>query len=370
VAVDLKPVNVGVIGCGNIFAQYVTGIRKYPVLNLVACADLSMDLAIAKGATFNIPRVLTVDALLSDPDIDLVINLTIPAAHAEVSLKAIAAGKHVYSEKPFATERADAKRIIEEAHKKGVLVGCAPDTFLGGGLQTCRKLIDEGWIGVPVAATAFFASHGPEAWHPNPFFFYEKGGGPLLDMGPYYVTALISLLGPVRRVSGSARISTKERIATSEAQFGKVVPVHIPTHVAGVLDFASGPVASLVASFDVWAHNLPRIEIYGSQGALSVPDPNTFSGPVRIKRANAKDWSDIPLTHDDTMVRGIGPADMAYAIRTKRAHRASGAMAMHTLDVLFSLYDSSDSGKHIALETTCDQPAPLPLGLLQGTLDS
>lgn len=365
-----KRVKVGIIGCGNIFAQYVKGIRKYPILELVACADVNMDAAAAKAAEQGVPRVLGVDALLADPEIELVVNLTIPAAHAEVSLAAISAGKHVYSEKPLAVTRADGRRIIDAAAEKGLLVGCAPDTFLGGGLQTCRKLIDDGWIGSPVAATAFFAGHGPEAWHPNPFFFYQRGGGPLLDLGPYYITALISLLGPVRRAVGSARISFGERIATSEQHYGKRIPVEVPTHVASVLDFASGPVASLITSFDVWAHNLPRIEIYGSDGTLSVPDPNTFGGPVQVRRAGAKEWSQIPLTHDDSMVRGIGPADMAYAIRSGRAHRASGAMAYHTLDVMEALIESSERGAHVLIESSCAQPAPIPTGLLPGTLDA
>lgn len=368
-AAALAPVRVGVIGCGNIFTQYVTGIRKYPILDLVACADLNMDVARSRAAELNVPRAVTVEELLADPSIELVINLTIPAAHAGVSLSAIAAGKHVYSEKPLAASRADAARILAEAAARGVRVGCAPDTFLGGGLQTCRKVIEDGWIGTPVAATAFFAGHGPEAWHPNPFFFYEEGGGPLLDMGPYYITALVSLLGPVRRVSGSARISVPERIATSQVHFGARIPVHTPTHIAGTLDFVSGAVATLITSFDVWAHNLPRIEIYGTDGSLSVPDPNTFSGPVRLRRASANDWSDVPLSHDDTMVRGVGPADMAYAIRTGRAHRASGALAAHALDVMFSLFDSSDKDAHVLLGSTCTQPAPLPLDLLPGTLD-
>jgi predicted dehydrogenase len=365
----IKPVKVGVIGCGNIFAQYVEGLRMYRILDLVACADIDLAVATVKAKEHAIPHAESVETLLADPEIEIVVNLTVPKTHAQVSLAIIEAGKHVYSEKPLAITREDASAMIDAAQRKGVLVGCAPDTFLGGGLQTSRKLIDDGWIGFPVAATAFFAGHGPEAWHPNPFFFYQTGGGPMLDLGPYYITALISLLGPVKRAVASARISFPERIATSEQHFGKHIPVEVPTHVAGVLDFASGPVASLITSFDVWSHHLPRIEIYGSEGTLSVPDPNTFGGPVLVRRAGAKDWSEIPLSHDDSMVRGVGPADMAYALRTGRNHRASGALAFHALDVMFSLIESSEREAHIAIQSTCEQPAAIPTGLLHGTLD-
>ena len=196
-------VKVGIIGCGNIFSAYAKGLRVFDILELAACADIDMARARAKAEEFNVPRACTVDELLADPAIEIVVNLTVPKTHAEVSLQIIEAGKHVYSEKPLAVTREDGGRILAAAKARGLLVGCAPDTFLGGGLQTCRKLIDDGWIGRPVAATAFMAGHGVEAWHPNPFFYYQKGGGPVFDMGPYYLTALINLLGPARRVTGA-----------------------------------------------------------------------------------------------------------------------------------------------------------------------
>ena len=364
---------VGIIGCGNISNQYFKGCAAFDILEVVACADIDMARAKAKADEHGV-QAYTVDEMLNAPDIDIIINLTVPAAHAEVTLAAIANGKHVQSEKPLALTREDGQKILKAARENDVVVGCAPDTFLGGGLQTCRKLIDDGWIGAPVAASAFMLGHGPEAWHPNPDFFYKVGGGPMFDMGPYYLTALVHLLGPVKRVSGSAQISFPTRYATSSQlppeQFGHAIEVEIPTHVAGVMDFASGVVATLVTSFDVWSHSLPRIEIYGTHGTLSVPDPNTFRGPVRVRRAGAEDWSDIPLTHSDQVGRGIGVADLAYAARSGRSNRASGALGYHVLDLMHAFHDSSTNGEHIELQSSVERPAPLPIGLMAGTLDN
>jgi predicted dehydrogenase len=363
-------VKIGLIGVGNISGQYVKGCRAFDILGLAACADLDMERARAKGKEYDIARVYTVDELLADPDIQIVVNLTVPKAHAEVSLKIIDAGKHVYSEKPLALNRDDGRKIVEAAQARGVRVGCAPDTFLGGGLQTCRKLIDDGEIGDPVAATAFMASHGPESWHPNPDFYYQPGGGPMFDMGPYYLTALVHLMGPVKRVTGSARQTFSERTATSPMHYGRKLPVEVPTHYAGVMDFASGAVGTIITSFDVWKHHLPNIEIYGSEGSLSVPDPNTFGGEVRLYKAGDKDWRSIPLTHSDQVGRGIGVADMAYAITHTRPQRASGDLAYHVLDLMQAFEDSSASGRHIEIASTCAQPAPLPVGLPKGQLDA
>lgn len=364
-------VRVGIIGCGNIFPQYIQGCRAFEILDVVACADVDLSRAQARAAEYGGGlRACSVAELLADPAIQIVVNLTVPSVHAEISLQAIAAGKHVHSEKPLAITNADGTRVIAAARVKGVRVSCAPDTFLGGGLQTCRKLIDDGAIGVPVAATAFMAGHGPEAWHPNPFFFYQVGGGPLFDMGPYYLTALVHLLGPVKRVTASARISFPERTATSQALYGQKIKVEIPTHIAGVLDFHSGAVGTLITSFDVWHHQLPRIEIYGSEGSLSVPDPNAFGGPVLLRRADDPQWREMPLAYSDTVGRGIGVADLAYAARSGRPQRASGEMAYHVLEIMNALGEASDRGLHINLQSTCDQPAPLPLNLPAGVLDA
>lgn len=365
----MDKLRVGIIGCGNIFPAYVKGSRAFKILDVVACADILVYRAEERAREFGIPKFYSVDDILKDPDIDIVVNLTVPAAHAEVSLAALAAGKHVHSEKPLAITRTDGQRIIGVGKAANLRVGGAPDTFLGGGLQTCRKLIDDGVIGVPVAATAFMASRGPESWHPNPDFFYKVGGGPLFDMGPYYLTALVHLLGPVRRVTGSVRASFPERIATSKALNGHRISVEVPTHIAGVLDFTGGAIATMITSFDVWSHNLPRIEIYGSEGSLSVPDPNTFGGPVKLRLGGETEWKEVPLTHSADVARGIGVADMAYGITYGRAHRASGDLAYHVLDLMHCFVDASESGTHIMVESTCAQPAPLPVGLPVGELD-
>jgi predicted dehydrogenase len=361
-------VKIGIVGTGNIFGAYVKGCRTYGILEIAACADLNRHLAEARAEEFGIPRACSVEELLADPEIQIVVNLTVPLAHAEVSLAAIRAGKHVQSEKPLAVTRQDGQKILAAARESGVRVGCAPDTFLGGGQQTCRKLIDDGWIGEPVAAVAFLIRAGPEGWHPNPDFFYQVGGGPLFDVGPYYLTGLIHLLGQVERVTGSTRISFPERVATSGGTRRRI-PVEVPTHVTGVLDFANGPLATLITSFDVWASNLPHIEVYGSEGSLSVPDPNIFGGQVRVCRAGASEWSEVPLTHGDEMGRGIGVADLAYALTCGRPHRASGELAYHVLDVMHALEQASQSGRHVEIESRCERPAPLPLGLALGELD-
>lgn len=304
---------------------------------------------------------------MADPDVQLVVNLTPPAAHADVCLAALEGGKHVYVEKPLAVTRADGLKILEKAKAKGLRVGGAPDTFLGGGLQTSRKLIDDGWIGEPVAATAFIMGPGHERWHPDPDFYYQPGGGPLFDMGPYYITTLISLMGPVRRVTGSAKISYPERIITSQPRRGEIIKVNTPTHISGVLDFANGAAGTLITSFDVWHHTLPHIEVYGTEGSLQVPDPNTFGGPVRLRRKGDTEWREMPLTHTYTEnTRGIGVADMASAIINGRPHRANGDMTLHVLDILHGILEASEDGKHIHLTTTCDRPAALPLHLTKG----
>ena len=363
-------VSVGLIGCGNISGAYIKGCRAFHILDVVACADLDVSRAQAKAEEYGGIRACTVGELLGDPEIQIAVNLTVPTAHAEVSLAAIEAGKHVHSEKPLAINRADGHRILSSARENEVLVGCAPDTFLGGGLQTSRKLIDDGWIGEPVAATAFMTGHGPESWHPQPHSFYRVGAGPMFDMGPYYLTALVSLLGPVARVTARTRISFPHRLITSQPHFGQEIDVQVPTHVAGVLDFDSGVLGTIITSFDVWAANLPRIEVYGSEGSISVPDPNLFGGPVRVWRAEVGEWKDIPLTHRDDVRRGIGVADMAYALSYGRSHRANGELAYHVLDIMQAFDETASAGSHVAITSRCQRPVPLPLGLRRGELDA
>jgi predicted dehydrogenase len=361
--------NIGIIGCGAISGIYLQSPRTFPILNIVACADLDSAKAEAKAAEYGI-QARSIEDLLGDPTIHLVLNLTIPGAHAAVDLDALHHGKSVYSEKPFALSKEQAKPILELAAAQNLRVGCAPDTFLGGGMQTCRKLIDDGWIGEPVAATAFMMSHGHEHWHPSPEFYYKAGGGPMFDMGPYYLSALIHLLGPVRRVTGSTRTTFAERTVTSEPLSGTKIQVDVPTHVVGVLDFTAGPVATIITTFDVWSADLPRIEIYGTEGTLSVPDPNTFGGPVRIRRLRENNWSEVPILYPYTAnSRGLGVADMAHAIETGRPHRASGELAFHVLDIMESIHVASEQDAHVTLSSCCERPAPFPLDAVPGVIE-
>lgn len=362
---------VGIIGCGFISGIYLENAKRFGLLEVAACADLVPERAAARAAECGAATARGMDELLADPDIGIVLNLTTPKAHAEVGRAVLESGKNLYNEKPLAIELAEAGYLLSAARKYGLLVGCAPDTFLGAGLQTCRKLIDDGIIGEPVAATAFMTCHGHESWHPDPEFYYQIGGGPMFDMGPYYLTALVSLMGPVRRVTGSARITFPERVITSQPKSGGRIAVEVPTHVAGVLDFASGAVGTIITSFDVWAAELPRIEIYGTDGTLSVPDPNTFGGPVRLHLAGGDAWVDVPLTHVHARnSRGLGVADMASALCSGRPHRASGEMAYHVLDVMHAIHNASREDRHIMIQSTCSRPASLPPGLKEYTLDA
>ena len=248
-------------------------------------------------------------------------------------------------------------------------MGCAPDTFLGGGLQTARKAIDDGQIGAPIAATAVFMSHGPESWHPNPGIFYQKGAGPLFDMGPYYLTALVHLMGPVARVSASARMSFPERIATSEDLMGTRLPVEVNTHVAGTLEFASGAIASVITSFDVWGHHLPMLEIHGEDASMNIGDPNFFHGVNHVLKGGTRDWVEIPHSHTINIGRGAGVADMAYAIQSGRPHRVSGDLAFHVLDIMCALEESAAQGRRSRWRARWSSRRRCRTGLADGVLD-
>lgn len=366
----MKPVKVGIVGCGNICNTYMQAGNTFDILEIAACSDIIMDRAVAKAKEWNIPHAYTLDEMLADPEISIIINLTVPKAHAEIAFAAVEAGKNIHNEKPLTIDRNDAKKLLKLADEKGVRVGCAPDTFLGAGLQTCRKLIDDGVIGEPIGASAFFTGHGPESWHPDPEFFYKPGAGPMFDMGPYYLTALINLISPVKSVLGSTRITFPERIIGSEPHKGEKITVETPTHITGIMEFENGAIGTILTSFDVWAAELPRIEIYGTKGTMSVPDPNCFGGPVKIFTEAEPVWKEYPLTHGYAeQSRGIGAADMAYAIQSGRPHRANGNLAYHVLDLMHSFHDASNMGKRIEMEKVCSRPKPLPVGLEHGKLD-
>lgn len=364
----METTKLGIVGCGNISGIYFKNLcTVFSNVAVKACADLDPERTAAKIKEYPAVQACTLDEMLADPEIKIIVNLTTPQGHFPVAMQAVAAGKHVYSEKPLTLTRDEGQKLLAAAAQAGVMVGNAPDTFLGAGIQTCRRLIEDGVIGTPIGAQAFMLCHGHESWHPDPEFYYKVGGGPMFDMGPYYLTALVSLLGPVKRVTGSTRISFAQRTITSAKKNGQIIDVEVPTHVTGIMDFASGAIGTITTSFDVWASETPRIEIFGSEGSLSVPDPNTFGGPVRIRLRGDKEWRELPLTCGfEPNGRGIGPSDMADAIRTGRLHRANGDLAYHVLDLMHAFHDASANGSHVAIESTCEKPALMPEGLFNG----
>lgn len=358
------PVTVGIIGAGVISDRYLSNARRFAGLTMVAIADLDPTKSRARAEQHGI-TALSVDELLADAGIEVVVNLTVPSAHAEVNRAVIYAGKHVYSEKPLATDRVAGADLLALAQQRGLLVGCAPDTFLGAGLQTARSVLDAGVIGTPIAATAFMVGFGPERWHPDPAFFYAPGAGPLFDVGPYYLSMLVHLFGPIAAVNASAVIGRATRPIFSEPRRGQLIEVTTPTHVSAQLEFVNGPATTMITSFDVPASELPRGEVYGSEGTLSLPDPNTFGGPVKVKRLNEPDWTVQPLDRRfGEESRGLGLADMAASIRSGDSesgrHRASGALALHVLDAMQSILESAEARSWRTLTTSCRQPEPLP----------
>jgi predicted dehydrogenase len=365
----MKPVGIGVIGCGNISAAYLTAARKFPILRIVSLSDANSEAAAARGREFDLPA-RPVEATLADPEVEIILNLTVPKAHVDVGLSAIAAGKHVHSEKPLGVALAEARRLVDAAARAGLRLGCAPDTFLGGAHQTARARLDEGLIGRPVGGTAFFMCPGHELWHPNPGFYYLAGAGPMLDMGPYYITDLVNLLGPVAKVVGAATRTRDERVIPSGLREGERIPVEVATHVTGTLMFASGAAVAMTMSFDVAKHRHAPIEIYGETGTLIVPDPNVFGGEIEIAEAGG-DWRPVPTEHAyaDGNYRILGLADMAQAIRAGRPHRASGALAFHVLETMEAFQLSSDSGRAVEIASRVERPAPMPASLKTGELD-
>jgi predicted dehydrogenase len=359
-------IGVGVLGCGAISRAYLESLRHFGTVEVLACADLVPARAARRVEQFGVPRACTPEELLADPAVDLVLNLTRGAAHFEVSLAIVDAGKSVYSEKPLCARFEDGRILLGRARHAGVRVGVAPSTFLGGRLQTARALLDEGAIGEPVAACAQLLDgrHDTE-WESDSTASYQLGAGPVLDMGPYYATALVHLLGPARRVSGSARRVVDEFVARAGGSTGQTIPVAVPTHAAATIDFAAGPIASLVLSFDAPATRLSGegLEIYGTEGTLSLGDPNALGGPVHLARAE-DEWEEVPLRwpHVSDACWAIGVADMAEAMLDERPHRASGELGLHVLELLEGVYVSSDTGRAVQLTTTCERPEPLPVG--------
>lgn len=369
----MNKVKVGVIGCGKISWIYLKNCsQSFKNLEVAACADLVPEFARKQAEEFQIKRACTVEELLADSEIEIVVNLTVPKAHAAVNLSVLRAGKHVYTEKPFALNAADADQVIELARTQGLRVGCAPDTFLGGGLQTCRKMIDEGAIGIPYAASGLILmGTAYDGMRPNFQSYLQLGWDPLFDMAPYYLTALVNLLGPVRKVTGFTNQVHRTIVITNpqSPHFGETVPVEAPMNTAATLEFASGAVATLQAAKESFGYT-PRLEIYGTEGILYVTDPNMFGGTIRLQQSNGI-ISEVPYTHGySENSRGIGIADMGYALRSGRPHRANGELARHVLDITLGIFESARTERHVAITTHCDRPTPLPLGLNHGELDN
>jgi predicted dehydrogenase len=360
---------IGVMGCGNISTTYFKFVPLFKGIEIVGCADLNPEVAKTRAEEYGV-KAMKPSELLASKDIDLVLNLTVPNAHFNVSLAAVKAGKHVYSEKPLVLSMKDGTALKKAADTKKVRVGCAPDTFLGGAHQRARKAIDDGLIGKITSGTAIVMSHGMEHWHPNPDFFFKPGGGPILDLGPYYIANLINLIGPVKRVVALTSMAQKSRTITSEPRAGQKIPVKTPTNIQALLEFANGTTVSLIASWDVWAHRHSNMELFGTEGSLYVPDPNFFGGEVLATKRNGEaealsTWDHpfgVPNQDNHGPVanyRAAGLADMAAAIKGKRDARCSLDRTLHGVEVMTSILASGETGKFITMKTTCTRPRAL-----------
>ena len=354
----MKKLRVGVIGIGDISNVYLNNLKKYDAVEVVACASRGLEKAQRKAAEHGIPKAYASGMeLIADPDIDIILNLTTPQAHYEYNLAALKAGKHVYTEKPLAMTFEQGRELVSLAKEKGLLIGCAPDTFLGGRLQNIRELIDSGRLGRITGGGAWFVGHGHEFHHPAPAFFYQPGAGPLYDMGPYYVTALLSLLGPVKRVCAMATKAGETRTVPSGPSKGQVLPVDVDTHINAILEFVCGAQVTLTCSFDVWDSELPRMEIYGTEGTVLIDEkdpisgPNLFGGDTNSHPYNSVSHAENP--------RGIGLVDLVYALEEGRKPRASGEMALHSLEVMECILKSAHEHVFCEPTTTFEQPKPL-----------
>lgn len=366
----MKKLGVGIIGCGNISAAYLRLAPTFAALEPRAVADLNIDAAMARASEFGV-RAETVDDLLGADDIDVIVNLTVPDAHFAVTRQILMAGKHAFSEKPLVLSLKEAEELRRISNEKGLRVGSAPDTFLGGSHQQARAAVDAGKIGQVIAGSCHFMNHGMENWHPNPDFFFLPGGGPMLDMGPYYITNLVQLIGPVKRVGALTSAATATRTITSEPRSGEVIPVKTPTNIHALLEFENGATITLSVSWDVWGHNHPQTELYGMDGSIFLPDPNFFDGEVRITDSDGNTDVLPPWDHPfgvpnqdnkgrkQANYRTAGLADMAQAIVENRPHRCSLDLAIHVVDVMTSVLQSGESGQFVEMTTTCQRPEPL-----------
>jgi predicted dehydrogenase len=353
------PVGIGIIGAGVISGTYLENLTAFPDVRVHAVGDLFPEAAAARAAEHGVPRHGGIDAVLEDPDVEIVVNLTIPAAHVEVSLAAISAGKHVWSEKPVALDREGGRRLLEAADAAGVRLGCAPDTFLGAGLQAALKALARGDVGTPLTALTLMQSPGPESWHPNPAFLFQTGAGPLFDIGPYYLTALVQAFGPVASVAAISSKSRDRRVVGSGPRAGESFDVTVPTHVSALTRFHGGQSAQSTFSFDSPLSRQGFVEITGTEATLALPDPNDFDGDVKIRRRGSEDWEVLTSTKA-LSTRGTGVLEMARAIRAGRPHRVQGALAHHVVDVMVSIDESARTGAFVPVTSTVEAAAPLP----------
>ena len=372
VDIYMNTVKVAMIGVGAISGIYldnITGVFKE--LELVGVCDLIRERAEAAQEKYHVKKIYdTMHDAFADPEVDIILNLTRPYEHYEVTKAALQAGKHVYSEKPLGASFEEGRELAALAKSRKLLLGGAPDTFLGSGIQTCRKLIDDGYIGEPIGAAAFMICHGHETWHPDPEFYYQYGGGPMMDMGPYYITALVNLIGGVSGVTGVTKTSFPQRTITSQPKNGTIVDVTVPTYITGILHFDNGAVGTIFTTFDVYYEAQARLEIYGSKGTLIVPDPNTFGGPVKLLRPEDGSLREIPLLFDyKENSRGLGLADMAKALQTGRDFRAGCEQTYHVLEILTSFEKSSNEKRYIPLETHFERVLPMKNNPMHGILD-
>ena len=353
-----SPLGVGVIGAGTISDTYLENLTRFADTEVHTIGDIVVDAAKEKAAKYDVAVAGDVSTVLNHPDVEIVVNLTIPAAHVEVASQAIAAGKHVWNEKPLALDRASGESLLEDAEAAGLLVGCAPDTFLGPGLQTACRLIEQGMIGTPLTALALLQLPGPESWHPNPAFLYAAGAGPLFDLGPYYLTAIIQAFGSVSSVAALGSKARERRVIGSGPKAGEEFDVMVPSHVSALVQFESGQSAQAMFSFD---SALPRtlLEINGTEATMLFPDPNSFDGEIIVRQRGGEDWETVATTKAVSF-RGTGVLDMARALRQGRAHRAQGALGYHVLDTMIAIAESVDSRAFVEVESSVDRPQLLP----------
>lgn len=367
----MEKVKIGVLGLGAISGIYLKNLTElFRETEIAGIYDLMPEKVAAAQSEYRIAKSYSsMEEMLQDPEIEIILNLTRPCEHYDTTKAALLAGKHVYSEKPLAATYQEGQDLVLLAQEKNLMLGCAPDTFLGAGIQTCRKLIDCGFIGNPVGACARMICHGHESWHPSPEFYYQQGGGPMMDMGPYYLTALVNLLGRADSLMGMVSKSFDTRIITSSPLYGRTVKVEVPTHVNGILHFENGATATITTTFDVYYDNSASLEIYGTKGTLRVPDPNGFGGPVMLLRPEDGSFREIPLVFEyKDNCRGLGLADMAKALREGRDMRANGQQALHVLEIMTAFEKSSHEGKLLTLETAYERKAAMSEDKIPGIL--